>query len=73
MFLDVICISDTWKIIKLKQPVGKNYRNTSWLYEYFNKCGSLESQYQKHGLTINFEAIEKNDHYFDEYLIICRM
>ena len=69
MFLEIISKSDTWKIIKIKERVERWNENKSWLYLYYNSClSSLESEYKKYGLKIQFKSIES-----DEYLIISRI
>ena len=81
MFLEIICKSDTWKIIKIKEHVNLWDKNKSWLYLYHNKCSSLlESEYEKHGFTIHFESTrfdwikhKSSWETFNEYLIICRL
>ena len=72
MFLEIILKSDTWKIIKIKQMV--EVKNKSWLYLYYNSClSSLESEYKRYGLKIQFESVQDEDGDYDEYLIISRI
>ena len=74
-FLEMISKSVTWKIIKIREMVGRRNRGKSWFGLYYNSCSSaLDSEYQKHGLRIQFESVAVYmGQFYDECMTICRV